>query len=77
MSVRSEPTYDPMLPAKAIEIQPRTGTLYQIPAWGWLEEIEIRWIDPVPNMDAGNLYEMLVERLPPGFQVFAIVRNAP
>lgn len=69
------PGYDPTLPARVIEVPARTGTLYQLPAYGFLEEIEIRWPDPLPNMDAGNLYEMLVERLPPGFQVFVKVRS--
>lgn len=70
------PIYNPDLPQKVIPVTPRTGDLYQIPAWGYLEEIEIRFLPPLANMDANNLWEVLIERLPKNsFQVFAKVRN--
>lgn len=71
------PVYNPDLPAKVIEVKPRTGRLYEIPAYGFLEQIEIRFADPIPNMDAGNPYRLLIDYLPDDapFQVFAKVRN--
>lgn len=50
-------------------IRPRTGNLFQIPAYGYLERIEIRWPIPIPNMNASNQIEFILERLPEGFEI--------
>lgn len=70
-------SYDPNGRARLIELAPRTGSLYILPAWGYLEGIEIRYVDPIANMDTGQPHEMLIERLPPGFQVYLKVRDVP
>lgn len=67
--------YDPNLPAKTIQVKRRTGDLWQVPPWGYLEQIEIRWVDPIPNMDCHTPIEFLLERLPPGYEIIAKVRN--
>lgn len=62
---------------KLIEVEPRTGSLYIIPAYGFLEGVEIRFTPPVTNMDAAKPYRFIIEpidgELP--MQVFARVRS--
>lgn len=62
-----------------IEVQPRTGNLFVIPAWGYLEALEVRWTPPLPNMDVGLPINVIIEPFAMGqlqpFQVFARVRD--
>lgn len=56
-------------------IKPRTGALFQIQPWGFLERIEIRYPNPLPNMNTCNVHEFILERLPEGFEVFGVFRD--
>lgn len=58
--------------ARRFFLMPRTGNLFQIQPFGYIDRIEIRWANPVPNMDAGNIHEFIVDRLPPGFEVSVV-----
>lgn len=53
----------------------RTGDLWQVKPYGFLHEITIRFATPVPNMDAGNRIEFLLERLPGHYEVEALVES--
>ena len=62
---------------KLLEVPARTGALYVLPAWGFLEAVEVRFSPPIPNMDAASPYQIILAPIDPmpGFQVFARVRN--
>jgi len=65
---------------KLIEVVARTGSFYEIPAWGFLEAIEIRFTPPLPNMEAGNLNKLIIDVVSGTMgsaspQVFARVRD--
>jgi hypothetical protein len=63
---------------KRIEVTARTGDLYTLPAWGYLEAVEVRFTPPVDNMNENNPHRLIIEWLtdaPAGVQVYAIVRN--
>lgn len=63
---------------KRIEVTARTGDLYELPAWGFLEAVEVVFTPPVPNMNVASPHRLIVEWLsdaPQGVQVFAVVRN--
>ena len=65
---------------KMEELHPRTGDYFIVPAFGFIEAIEIRFTPPIPNMEAAAPYRMIVEffaadgtRVP--HQVFARFRK--
>ena len=65
---------------KLIEVVARTGSFYEIPAYGFLEAIEIRFTPPLPNMDANYLNKLILDVVSGPMataspQVFARVRN--
>lgn len=64
---------------KLIEVTARTGAMFVIPSWGFLEAIEIRFTPPTPNLDAARPMRLILEPIDndrvPSFQVFARVRD--
>lgn len=77
------PQYDPTLAGKKMEAQvvqkiggaAVTLETIVITPWGYLEGIEIRFADPLPNMDASRPHHFVIGQLPPLAKVYGIVRN--
>lgn len=53
----------------------RTGDLWQVKPYGFLHEITIRFITPVPNMDASRPIEFLLERISGDYEIDALVES--
>lgn len=65
---------------RLIEVAARTGSLYVIPPWGYLEAVEVRFTPPLANMDASAPLRLILEPMDgagslAGMQVFARVRD--